>query len=240
MHTECIAKECEYASSGTANLRDHVVIKHPKEKFPCTKCDVVLKSEKELMSHFNSTHRNSGKENVSKSVETQTDEFLHVCDQCDFGHKDMTVLMKHILDIHSLPVQEYKCNECHFSAEEEIHIKLHQINTHNASDSMSEKSMIQTFCNFLGRMISDSNEVVAKMIQDNSENVCKLMKKQESLEKSLENVQIDLKEIKSNGNKTEQSTVLTNATGSFDRSVIFHTPIKSRQKCSLSITFDKN
>ena len=94
------------------------------------------------------------------------------------------------------------------SAEEEIHIKLHQINTHNASDSMFEKSMIQTFCNFLGRMISDSNEVVTKMIQDNSENVCKLMKKQETLEKSLENVQSDLKEIKSNGNKTEQSTVL--------------------------------
>ena len=36
LHEECIAKKCDYASSGTANLRDHVVIKHPKEKFPCT------------------------------------------------------------------------------------------------------------------------------------------------------------------------------------------------------------
>ena len=70
LHKECISKKCDYASSGTPNLRDHVVEKHPKEKFPCTKCDVVLKSEKELMSHFNNTHRNSGKDKVYKSIET--------------------------------------------------------------------------------------------------------------------------------------------------------------------------
>ena len=43
LHKECIDRNCDYASSGTTNLRDHVVSKHPKEKFPCTKCEIVLK-----------------------------------------------------------------------------------------------------------------------------------------------------------------------------------------------------
>ena len=205
LHKECIDRNCDYASSGTTNLRDHVVSKHPKEKFPCTKCEIVLKSERELMSHFNSNHRNLG-----KPAQTQTEEVLHVCEQCDYKHQDMTVLMRHIIDLHCLPVREYKCDECHFSAEDETYIKLHKINTHGASDSMSEKNMIQIFCNFIGRMIHDSNEIVTKMINENSENVSKVMKNQEKIEKSLTNVEAELKEIRRDRNKSEQLSTSTN------------------------------
>ena len=210
LHKECISKNCDFASSGTQNLRDHVVSKHPKENFPCTKCDIVLKSEKDLMTHFNNTHRNAAKEKATKSIQTQTDEVHHSCDQCDFSHKDMTVIMKHIIDIHCLPAREYKCNECEFSAEDETYLKLHKINTHNASEFMSEKNMIQTFCNFIGRMISDSNELVTRMISENSENVCKLIKNQEKLEKSMGNVEAEIKEIKISKNKTEEQVLTTN------------------------------
>ena len=210
LHNECIARSCDFASSGTPNLRDHVVSKHPKEKFPCTKCDNVLKSEEELLSHFNNTHRNANKEKAAKSIQTQTDEVQHSCDQCDYSHKDMAVVMKHIFDIHCLPAQEYKCNECEFSAEDETYLKLHKINTHNAGESMSEKNMIQTFCNFIGRMIHDSNEVITKMVSENSENVYKLMKNQEKIEKCIGNVEAEIKEIKVEKSKTEEQVLLTN------------------------------
>ena len=222
LHKECISKNCDFASSGTQNLRDHVVSKHPKENFPCTKCDIVLKSEKDLMAHFNNTHRNTAKEKATKSIQTQTDEVHHSCDQCDFSHKDMTVIMKHIIDIHCLPAREYKCNECEFSAEDETYLKLHKINTHNASESMSEKNMIQTFCNFIGRMISDSNELITRMISENSENVCKLMKNQEKLEKSMGNVEAVIEEIKINKNKTEEQVPKNNVKDDGKSSMSLH------------------
>ena len=174
------------------------------------------------MAHFNNTHRNTAKEKATKSIQTQTDEVHHSCDQCDFSHKDMTVIMKHIIDIHCLPAREYKCNECEFSAEDETYLKLHKINTHNASESMSEKNMIQTFCNFIGRMISDSNELITRMISENSENVCKLMKNQEKLEKSMGNVEAVIEEIKINKNKTEEQVPKNNVKDDGKSSMSLH------------------
>ena len=87
-------------------MKEHVVDKHPKEHFPCTKCKSVLKTEKDLMSHFNDKHRERMSKNVTKEMQTQTPvmEQKYPCEQCDFTDKDITVLIKHRLDDHSLPI----------------------------------------------------------------------------------------------------------------------------------------
>ena len=46
LHGLCKLKKCEFISTGTRNLKEHVVDKHPKDHFPYTKCKSVLKTEK--------------------------------------------------------------------------------------------------------------------------------------------------------------------------------------------------
>ena len=91
LHGECISKNCGFISTGTTNLGDHVKSQHPKEHFPCTKCETVLKTQTDLFSHFNSTHRNTTKEKETGVMQTQTEEVLNLCEQCEFGFSPISV-----------------------------------------------------------------------------------------------------------------------------------------------------
>ena len=47
LHGECELHLCKFVSTSSHNLRDHVAMMHPKDHFPCSKCDYILKSEKQ-------------------------------------------------------------------------------------------------------------------------------------------------------------------------------------------------
>ena len=196
LHGECISRKCEFISTGTSNLKDHVAKEHPKVHFPCTKCAIVLKSEKDLMSHFNDTHRNRKEVILTKVMQTQTEDVANLCEQCDFSHKDMKVLVKHILDKHCLPTLEFKCDGCDFSADDETFLSLHKINSHEANENMPEKEVIKVFCNALGQMMMNNNELIAKVNKDTNKGMWKLIETTGKLEESISSVKAEIKNIK--------------------------------------------
>ena len=135
LHNECKSNQCNFAATSSFNLRDHVVEKHPKNKFPCTKCDLVLGYEKELMIHFNAKHRLITEEVVELVIPISSDEHndvsiadedtpSYICGQCGENFVNQNQCLKH-MDSHL-----FKCYKCEYTCENMEELASHENTKH--------------------------------------------------------------------------------------------------------------
>ena len=205
LHSECKQKQCSFISTGTVNLKNHVAENHPKDKFPCNKCGKTLRNEKDLMTHFNENHRKHTKSSLLEAgTQTLQTENNYQCEKCDFADKDITVLVKHILDMHCLPALKIKCDLCDYTADDETFLNLHKINMHEEDAQMQQGDMMKVFYNALGNMMMETNEVLAKMNRDTNKSMWKLMESQDILEEAVKDIKKDINDIKTKESERTQ------------------------------------
>ena len=194
LHGECDGSKCAYISTGTADLKDHVAKKHPKDKFPCTKCEKVLTTEAGLMEHFNQNHRGQLKRGIEVETQTSSSEISYPCEECDFQDKELRGLVKHTLDKHCLPSTKSKCDQCDYMAEDQTFLNLHKVNIHEAN--LPQNELIKVFFNGLGAMIMESNELISKVNADNNKSMWHMMESQNKLETAMADIKTDVKDLK--------------------------------------------
>ena len=205
LHSECEKNMCSFIYDGTANLKNHVADKHPKNKFPCTKCKNISKSEKDLLEHFNNNHREQKKSSNVQEAGTQTlnTKSNYPCEKCEFEDKDITVLVKHILNVHCLPALKLKCDLCDYNADDETFLNLHKVNSHEEYGHLQQNDLMKVFYNALGNMMMETNELLAKMNRDTNKSMWKIMETQDILEATVKEIKKDIGDLKSNSSAKE-------------------------------------
>ena len=78
--------KCDYKSSKTSKLREHILNIHEGARYPCVQCSYVARSFGNLQSHRRSQHEG----------------IRYACDQCDHKSTRKQYLMKHKEKVHKL------------------------------------------------------------------------------------------------------------------------------------------
>ena len=153
LHVECKTHQCNFVSTNSYNLRDHVVQTHPKNQIPCTKCDSVQGCEKELMIHFNINHRENTKadekfvkaatfKEEQQGVKNINDEPpTYIYGQCGENFVNEKKCVEH-MESHL-----FKCYQCEYTCENTEKLAYHENNTHkllsNHKTSEVEQKQVQ-------------------------------------------------------------------------------------------------
>ena len=90
----------------------------------------------------------------------------------------------------------FKCDICGYNAIDDTSLSLHKIRSHEEYGNMHQKDSMMVFCNAMGKMMMDNNELIAKMNGDTNKNMGKMIETQGKLEESIGCRKTEIQDLK--------------------------------------------